>query len=307
MTKKDEVVLKLQAGSIDVDEAMELFDLPATHVGDVEDLRVNNLDCGFESLNELDAFKKDAELVIFGARPGHGKTAFLLQTAAHVSSKANVLFFSLEMKKKALQRRLISGLEEIPAKRLRDGSVSNEKYQKAITKLKALNLYIDDSPKININELRSRAIDFHAKRPLSLIIVDYLQIVEAIGNSNIERVSQVAAGLKILAKELKIPVLAAVQVSRECEYRGKKMQVMTGKFGDYRPTLSDIADSSRIEKEADVVIFLSRQEVYDGSRPNQADIGVAKNRDGNTGWLKFKWSGALTKFYDQVFNDEEII
>ena len=175
---------------------------------------------------------------------------------------------------------------------IQKGKVDEQELTKAKAKIDALKLYIDDRPRLDINTIRGSARFFHESTPISLVVVDYLQLVKTRDrHSRDQEVGEITAELKALATELRCPVLVGSQLNRKCEERGKT-------FGDYKPILSDLRESGNIEQDADIIAFLSRQAVYDGTRPGDADIGIAKNRNGSTGNYVFQFSGRLTKFFD---------
>lgn len=305
-----ELKTKLFSKEITPEQALEELERPTSrHVGegDLYSLVTPTVDSGFSTLNHFDLLKMGkpntfGELVIVGARPGMGKTSFILQLAAHVAKKENVLFISLEMSYTALKARLAAMLSNRGLKNWKQGLVSEDIVQSTDQKIRDLKLFIEERDELEINDLFALTLKQHKKTPLKLVIVDYLQIVSASKEGlRSEEVAKVTKQLKILAKTLGCPVIAAAQLSRACDERGKKMEIFSKTPADYRPIASDIAESSKVERIADVIVFISRQEVYDGTRKNIADVGVVKNRDGETGWCEFEWSGALTKFYDRQY------
>lgn len=299
MTMTKHLTDQLRKGDINIDTAMEKFDITAKHIseGSLKDLHVKLLDCGFPALNENMSFKKDGELVIFGARPSMGKSSFLLQVASHVSKQGPVLFFSLEMSYRALKRRLLSMASGRSLTSIQQGMVPDSCLEPHMKTLSRNKLYIEDAENCNINQIRNKALAFHKHSPLQMVVVDYLQKVPGNGYNRAGEVSEVATGLKKLAKDLGVPVLAAAQLNRACESRGKDAE-SKGRTPDYRPMGSDIGESDKIQHIADVIIFLSREEVYNDRRRGEADIGTYKNRDGKTGWHKFRWIGNSTRFVD---------
>ncbi len=289
------IVQQLKNGALTPEEAIEQYEYPGKHISEVriDNLKVDILDCGFETLNEHMVFKKGrGELIIFGARPSMGKSAFLFQVATHVAASGNVLIYSLEMDQEAIKGRMLAAQTGYSLKRIQRGEVHPSALDASNRELNKLHYYIDDRAALDVRTIRSSAISHHKRHPLSLVVVDYLGLVKSRErNSKTEEVGDVTSELKGLAKDLKCPVLVACQLNRECEKRGKLS-------GDYRPIMSDLRDSGNIEQDADVIMFLSRQEVYDKTRPKEADLGIAKSRNGETGWFVYTWLGASTRFVD---------
>jgi replicative DNA helicase len=295
MESPQELIEALREGKITPEQAVEQFEYPARHISEVavDDLTVDVLDCGFPTLNDYMVFKKHhGELIIFGARPSMGKSAFLFQVAKHMSRTGYVYIFSLEMDKKSIKARMIADETGKGLTAIQKGLVDQGAIRAAAQRLDKLNYYIDDRSGLHVQDIRASAKAFHKRWPLSLVVVDYLQLVKSRdrGSRN-EEIGDVTGELKTLAKELQCPVLAASQLNRACEYRGKES-------GDYRPVMADLRDSGNIEQDADVIMFLSRQQVFDGTRQGEADIGIAKARNGKTGWEVFKFLGGRCSFSD---------
>lgn len=303
MQNVTEIVKGIHAGTIDPIEGVEQALTPSVHIKDVpiNDLKVDVLDCGFPSLNDAMVFKRNrGELIIFGARPSMGKSAFLFQVAAHVAKTDNVLIYSLEMDKESIKARMLAAESGQSLQRILKGSANGKAIKEANERLGQLKYHIDDRSGLDVKSLQSSALDFHRKHPLSLVVVDYLQLVKGGSRaSRAEEVGDVSAELKNLAKMLKCPVLAACQLNRNCVNRGNEMK-SRGKEPDYRPEMGDLRESGNIEQDADGILFLSRHEVHNpGYRLNEADISVAKQRNGPTGHFVFKWLGSATKFKDE--------
>lgn len=303
MSNVTQLVKEVQNGEISPKDALEKFETPsAVHVGDIpiDNLKVDVLDCGFPTLNEYMVFKRGrGELIIFGARPSMGKSAFLFQIANHVSVNDYVYISSLEMDKESIKARQLAALTGYGLQKIFKGEVPESKLAAANAELSKLNLYIDDRSGLDIRTLQASVLDFHKKRPLSLVVVDYLQLVKS-GNrqSRAEEVGDVSNELKRLAKQLSCPVVVASQLNRKCIERGSAM-LAKGREPDYRPEMGDLRESGNIEQDADGILFLSRHEVYSpGYREGQADIVVAKQRNGPTGQWTFKWLGNSTRFID---------
>jgi replicative DNA helicase len=300
----EEIVSAIREGKLDPAQAVEAFESPAKHIREIQighDIEV--MPSGFPSLDRFQLLKKgQCELIILGARPSMGKSALMFQLAAYVSIRSNVLIFSLEMNSESIRRRFTASYVGRSIKALK--GVAPAAIAAANRHLDSLNLYIDDRAGLDVNTIRSAALALHKKRPLSLIVVDYLGLVRSpreLGNKNNE-IGEVTSGLKALAKQVGCPVLVGSQLNRECEKRGKDAR--SGSHGDYRPILSDLRDSGHIEQDADMIVFLSRHEFYEeGERPGEADIRIAKNRNGEVGDMVLKFIGAQTKFFDPEESD----
>lgn len=251
---------------------------------------------GFTPLdNKLSGFLP-SNLLILAARPGVGKTSFALNIALHVAlnEKKGVGFFSLEMSKEELVDRLLVGQADIDAWRLKTGKLSDDdtrNLMKAMGDLADAPIYIDDTPGISILEMRTKARKLKAERGLDLIIVDYLQLANAGKKfeSRVQEVSYISQGLKNLARELKTPVLSLSQLSRAVEQRGDK-----------KPVLADLRESGAIEQDADVVMFIYREDEGDDLLDNSQrlmKIDIAKHRSGSTGEIDLMFRGDRIKFY----------
>ena len=292
----------IKAGKITTEQAVQQFENSATHLRDIpiDNLKVDVLDCGFPTLNEYMFFKRGrGELLILGARPSVGKSAFMFQVAAHVAVTDNVLIFSLEMDKESIKARMLAAKTGLSLQRILKGEVPDAKLKDSARQIDGLNYYIDDRSGLEVKALVSSAIDFHRKTPVSLVVIDYLQLVKS-GNraSRNEEVGDVSLELKQLAKRLKCPVLAAAQLNRKCIERGN-MMLANGKRPNYIPEMGDLRESGNIEQDADGILFLSRHEVFaPGNRVGEADISIAKQRNGPTGSEIFRWLGASTRFLD---------
>lgn len=295
----------LESGALTEEAALEAFEISAVHVSQVDvSLKTELIPSGFRGFDHFELLKKgQGELVIVGARPSMGKSALMFQIGAFVARTGNVLIYSLEMDRKSIIKRMVAAKCGKAIKHL--SSISAQTYQAARKEIDALSLYIDDRGGLDIKTIQSTALDFHRRKPLSLIVVDYLGLVKAreMGNKNNE-LGEVTGGLKALAKAIGCPILTGSQLNRECERRGKDQR--SGNFGDFRPILADLRDSGNIEQDADIVVFLSRQEVYDGTRPGTADIRIAKNRNGEVADFGMNFSGKITMFSDDSRQFEEV-
>lgn len=246
-----------------------------------------SLKCGFPTF-ETHQYLRDHEpdLVVIAARPGVGKTAFVSQIALEVSKHSQVLFFSAEMTKEQLASRMFSVVTGTPIQKL--FKMTTHERNVLNNQLRARRLRVDETNNVSINEIMSRSIDMHARYPLGLIVVDYLQIVSTqLGRSKQEEVLLVASQLKALAKKLGIPVLALAQMNRMIDAR-------MADNPESSPIMSDVADSSGIEKWADVLICLHRPKDF----PNRLKGFVLKNRNGVALDFEMKFNGETTRFID---------
>lgn len=254
---------------------------------------------GFSLLDKITSGWQKSDLIIVAARPGCGKTGFSLSAARTAAREIPTAFFSLEMAAVQLMNRLLSSENSIENDKIRTGMLSDEEWKRIgddPSKLSSAKLYIDDTPAISINELRSKCLRLKQEKGIQLIIIDYLQLMRGDQKGNREQeISSITRGLKNLAKELDVPVIALSQLSRSVETRG----------GDKRPKLSDLRESGSIEQDADIVIFLYRAEYYkifvdeDGnSTAGICEVDVAKHRAGGTGMVKVKFQKHYTRFID---------
>lgn len=290
---------QVDSDSINFDEELKSFESPAHHIGSIDFDPTNNaLMCGFSEIERGRYLRHGkSDLFVLAARPGVGKTQLALQICANVARSGSALFFSLEMDRRQLKQRLYSSESDTPLNRLH--LLSENKRATIDARFNSCNLYVDDTNGLEINNLMSRTIAFNKFKKLDLIAVDYLQIVGTQGSrSKAEEVGQVAEKLKTLAKEVGCPVLALAQMNRNVESR------LVHNKRDSRPMMSDLADSSNIEKFADQVVFLHRQYTVNKERPGEADVFVSKNRHGAVGDFKLGFSHELAKFYDYVEQQE---
>ena len=249
---------------------------------------------GFIDLDRLLGGLQPSDLIIIAGRPGMGKTSLLLSMAQSISMehRGAIAIFSLEMSGEQLVQRLIATETGIDSQRLRLGQVRDDEIDliaRAIGRLSETAIYIDDSAAISPFELRTKARRLHAEHPLALIIVDYLQLMRA-GvrvENRVQEISYISRSLKALARELKVPVVAASQLSRAVEQRQDK-----------RPVLSDLRESGSIEQDADVVIFIYRDDVYneESVMRNIAELTIAKHRNGPTGKIELGFIKEQTRF-----------
>jgi len=249
----------------------------------------------FTDLDKVLGGLNKSDLIIVAARPGMGKTSLqisIAQTAARRFNK-RVAIFSLEMSGEQLVQRMIAAETRIDSQRLRRGDLKEHEwpiFYEAIGRISETQIFIDDTPSITSMQLRTKARRLYAEHDLDLIMIDYLQLMQSehTSNNRVQEISEISRGLKGLARELDIPVVAASQLSRAVEQRQDK-----------RPQLSDLRDSGSIEQDADVVIFIYRDEYYNpetSERPNIAEINVAKHRNGPTATVDLYWHGQLATF-----------
>ncbi|HET8941186.1 MAG TPA: replicative DNA helicase [Rudaea sp.] len=261
---------------------------------------VTGLATGFEDLDEKTAGLQPSDLIIVAARPSMGKTALAVNMAEHAAlkSKKAVAIFSMEMSASQLAFRLISSLGRINQQHLRTGDIKEEEWPRvtsAISLLSDAKIFIDDTPALSPGELRARARRLKREHDLGLIVIDYLQLMQVPGNkeNRATEISEISRGLKALAKELNIPVIALSQLNRSLEQRTDK-----------RPVMSDLRESGAIEQDADVILFIYRDEVYDKESPKKgtAEIIIGKQRNGPIGVINLTFLGQYTKFENFASN-----
>jgi replicative DNA helicase len=255
---------------------------------------VTGMPTGFTDFDEMTAGLQPSDLIILAARPSMGKTALALNMAeyAALKTKKAVAVFSMEMSASQLAFRLISSLGRINQQHLRTGDLQDEEWPRvtsAITLLSEAKIFIDDTPALSPVELRSRARRLKREHDLGLIVIDYLQLMTVPGNqeNRATEISEISRGLKALAKELNVPVVALSQLNRSLEQRADK-----------RPMMSDLRESGAIEQDADVIVFIYRDDYYNKESPDKglAEIIIGKQRNGPTGSVKLTFLGQYTKF-----------
>lgn len=281
-------------------EVVDRIDYLYRHQGEVL-----GVPTGFKLLDRLLGGLQKSDLIILAARPGVGKTSLALSIAQNAARKygQRVAIFSLEMSNEQLVQRMLAAETGIDSQRLRLGDIQGEdewhKLMEAAGALSETMIFIDDTPALSAIELRTKARRLHAEYGIDLVVVDYLQLMTA-GPGRIENrvqeISYISRALKGLARELNVPVLALSQLSRAVESRHDK-----------RPILSDLRESGSIEQDADVVMFIYREEMYveDTERQNIADVIVAKHRNGPTGTVSLYFRKELTQFHDLELRREE--
>ena len=256
---------------------------------------VTGVATGFLDLDYKTAGMQPSDLILVAARPSMGKTAFVLNVAQYVAFRQNktVAIFSLEMSKEQLVNRLFAMESKVDSQHLRTGDLSDSEWEKLIESAGVIgksNLIIDDTPGISISELRSKCRKYKLEHNLEMIIIDYLQLMSGNGKSTDSRqqeISDISRSLKALARELHVPVIALSQLSRAVEQRP-----------DHRPMLSDLRESGAIEQDADVVMFIYRDDYYnkDTEKKGIAEIIIAKQRNGPIGTVELVWLPDFTKF-----------
>lgn len=259
---------------------------------------VTGITTGFADLNKKINGLQRTDLILLAARPAMGKTAFSLNLVQNAALKgdASVAVFSLEMSKEQLVQRILSAQSNVELSKIKTGTLGESDWPRIIDAMAVLseaNIFIDDTPGIKISEIRSKCRRLKIEKGLDLIMIDYLQLMEGEGkNENRQQeIAKISRSLKILAKELDCPVVALSQLSRSPELRK-----------DHRPILSDLRESGSIEQDADIVMFLYRDEYYheDSEKKNIGEVIVAKNRHGETGNVELVWFGQVQKFADKV-------
>ncbi len=255
---------------------------------------VTGISTGFYDLDYKTAGLQPSDLILVAARPSMGKTAFVLNVAEHVAVRDNktVAIFSLEMSKDQLAKRMLAMNSRVDSQAIRSGELRDDDWVKLVESVKEIGssgLIIDDTPGISISELRSKCRKYKLEHNLELVIIDYLQLMTGSrkSESRQQEVSDISRSLKALAREIKAPIVALSQLSRAVEQRPDK-----------RPMLSDLRESGAIEQDADVVMFIYRDDYYnrDTEEPGVAEIIIGKQRNGPTGTIKLGWQAQFTKF-----------
>lgn len=269
--------------------AMDKIETAAKNKGSV-----TGIPTGFIDLDYRTAGMQPSDLILVAARPSMGKTAFELNLAHYMAFKKNltVALFSLEMSKEQLVNRMFSVESNVDAQKLRTGQLNDEEWERLIESAGVIGkskLIIDDTPGISIAELRSKCRKYKLEHDLSIIMIDYLQLMSGSGRteSRQQEISDISRSLKALARELSVPVIALSQLSRAVEQRP-----------DHRPMLSDLRESGAIEQDADVVMFLYRDDYYNHDSPDKgiSEVIIAKQRNGPIGTVKLAWLPQYTKF-----------
>ena len=257
---------------------------------------VTGVPTGFIDLDYRTAGLHNSDLILIAARPAMGKSAFALNIATNAALRANVpvILFSLEMSKEQMVNRILCSEALVDSNKVRTGKIDDDDWIKLADTMGDLSeapIYIDDTPGISINEIRAKCRKLKLEKNIGLVVIDYLQLVQGSSKrasaSREQEISEISRSLKILAKEINVPVIALSQLSRAPEQRP-----------DHRPMLSDLRESGAIEQDADIVMFLYRDEYYheDSEDKGQAEVIIAKHRSGSTGTVKLAWLGNYTKF-----------
>lgn len=257
---------------------------------------VTGIPTGFIDLDYKTSGLQPSDLVLVAARPSMGKTAFVLNLVDHVAVRKGMpcMIFSLEMSKEQLVNRMLAMESNVDSQKLRTGNLSDTDWDAIVEGIGVIgnsNLIIDDTPGISVTELRSKCRKMKLEYGLSLIVIDYIQLMSGSGKRSSEsrqqEISEISRSLKALAREMNAPVVALSQLSRACETRL-----------EHRPMLSDLRESGAIEQDADVVMFLYRDDYYnkDTDTPNIAEVIIAKQRNGPIGTINLLWQPEFTKF-----------
>ena len=256
---------------------------------------ITGVPTGFADLDYKTAGLHNSDLILVAARPAMGKSAFALNIATYAATRGNVptAIFSLEMSKEQMTNRILCSQAMVDSNKVRTGKIDEDDWQKlamASGELSEAGIYIDDTPGISIMEIRAKCRKLKLEKNIGLVVIDYLQLVAGTGKRNGSReqeISEISRSLKILAKEINVPVIALSQLSRAPEQRP-----------DHRPMLADLRESGAIEQDADIVMFLYRDDYYNenSEKKNVAEVILAKHRSGSTGTVELMWLGNYTKF-----------
>ena len=281
------------------DQFHHIRDIAVDSIEKIEDIyrskgKLTGVPTGFVDFDQKTAGLQKSDLILLAARPSMGKTAFALNIIQNAAIRSNVptAVFSLEMSREQLVNRMLCSEAMLDAQRLRTGELTDSDWADLIQAMGPLSqapIYIDDTPGVTPMEVRSKCRRLKVEKGLGLIVIDYLQLMSGSGRSDSrqQEISEISRSLKAIAREMEAPVIALSQLSRACEQRA-----------DHRPMLSDLRESGAIEQDADVVAFLYRDEYYfpDTEKKNQAELIIAKQRNGPTGTVDLTWMGQYTKF-----------
>lgn len=281
------------------DQFHHIRDIAVDSIEKIEDIyhskgKLTGVPTGFVDFDHKTAGLQKSDLILLAARPSMGKTAFALNIIQNAAIRSNVptAVFSLEMSREQLVNRMLCSEAMLDAQRLRTGELTDSDWTDLIQAMGPLSqapIYIDDTPGVTPMEVRSKCRRLKVEKGLGLIVIDYLQLMSGNGrtDSRQQEISEISRSLKAIAREMEAPVIALSQLSRACEQRA-----------DHRPMLSDLRESGAIEQDADVVAFLYRDEYYfpDTEKKNQAELIIAKQRNGPTGTVDLTWMGQYTKF-----------
>ncbi len=257
---------------------------------------LRGLATGFEAFDRLTGGLRGGDLLIVAGRPSMGKTTLAINMAENVAvdpkTRGSVLIFSMEMPSEQLMTRMLSSIGGVPLHHIRSGRISDEEWMRvtsATSQLTDSRIFIDETPGLSPMDLRARARRVKREHGLDMVVVDYLQLMQVQGSkeNRATEISEISRGLKALAKELNVPVIALSQLNRSVEQRENK-----------KPVMSDLRESGAIEQDADMILFIYREEVYDKNTPRkgQADIDLAKHRNGEPGYFTLTFQGQYTRF-----------
>jgi replicative DNA helicase len=264
---------------------------------------ITGVSTGYKKVDEITSGFQNSDLIIIAGRPSMGKTALAINIAqyASIENETPVAIFSLEMSKEQLAFRLLASEARVDSQRLRKGFVGEVDWPKLTTaagRLSEAPIYIDDTPAISVLEMKAKARRLKAEKGLGLVILDYLQLMRGRGPSREQEISEISRSLKSLAKELEVPVVALSQLNRQVEARS-----------DRRPQLADLRESGAIEQDADVIMFIYRDEVYNKSEDNPekglAEVIIGKQRNGPTGFVKLSFLKEYTRFENLAWEKED--
>lgn len=279
-----------------------LKDILWTNIARIDEMsrldgNITGLTTGFRDLDEKTSGLQKSDLIMVAARPAMGKTAFALNIAQQAATRAGarVLIFSLEMSKDQLSQRLLSMESRVEMGKLKTGKLERQDWDNihlGLDNLSKAEIYIDDTAGITVMEMKNKCRRLKAEKGLDLVVIDYLQLMtyEGKNENRQQEISSISRFLKLLAREMNCPVIVLSQLSRAPEQRT-----------DHHPILSDLRESGSIEQDADIVIFLYRDEYYnpETEKPNTCEINIAKQRSGPTGSVELTWLGAYTRFVDK--------
>lgn len=296
VSKTEEELFKV---SINKENRMEKFDkileTTVTHIEEAyknKDLNkgVTGIDTNFSDINRMTGGLQKQDFIVLAARPSMGKTTLSVNLATNISKSKVVAIFSLEMSKEQLGRKILSSTTHTDLAKINTGILDDKDWQNigmATGPLAQQKLFIDDTAAITVSEMKAKAKKIKLQYGLDLIIIDYLQLMTGKGDNRVQEISQISRGIKQVAKELDVTIIALSQLSRACEART-----------NHRPMLSDLRESGSIEQDADIVMFLYRDEYYnkESEEKNIAECIFAKNRNGKVGTVKLAWLGQFQKF-----------
>jgi replicative DNA helicase len=262
--------------------------------------KLRGLATGFADFDNKTGGLRGGDLVIVAGRPSMGKTTLAINMAENVAvdpnTKGSVLVFSMEMPAEQLMTRMLSSVGGVELHNIRSGRITDEQWVRitsATSQLAEARIFIDETPGLTPTELRARARRVKRESGLDMVVVDYLQLMQVAGTkeNRATEISEISRGLKALAKELDVPVIALSQLNRSVEQRENK-----------KPVMSDLRESGAIEQDADMILFIYREEVYDKNTPRkgEADIDLAKHRNGETGYFKLTFQGQFTRFQNYM-------